>query len=192
VSQPPYLVRGDPGPWLENRLDSERESAHDDVLEAMDSDRYFALVDTLGSWEASPPWNDRPDRRAGKKLPKVLHREWARVEKAVKKAEAADDTERSTRLHSVRKKAKKARYAAETLEPVLGAEARDAGKTAKKIQGSLGAHHDAVVAAERVLELAQTAFDEGRDTFTFGVLSTRLQAELADHERAFRRAWKKV
>jgi CHAD domain-containing protein len=122
----------------------------------------------------------------------VLHGEWARVEKAVEKADAAGDAERSERLHKVRKRAKKARYAAEVLQPVLGAEARDSARAAKKVQRSLGAHHDTVVAAERVLDLADAAHAEGRDTFTFGVLVTRLDAELAEHDRAFRRTWKKA
>ena len=57
-------------------------------------------------------------------MPKVLHHEWRRVEKAVKKADAADESHRPELLHKVRKKAKRVRYAAETLEPVLGREAR--------------------------------------------------------------------
>ena len=192
LTLPQHFVRGRPGSWIDSRLRAARRSAHKDSLEALASDRYFSLVDTLDSWLVGPPWSDRSDRRASKTLPKVLHGEWARVEKAVEKADAAGDAERSERLHKVRKRAKKARYAAEVLQPVLGAGARDSASAAKKVQRSLGAHHDTVVAAERVLDLADAAHAEGRDTFTFGVLVMRLDAELAEHDRAFRRTWKKA
>ena len=33
---------------------------------------------------------------------------------------------------------------------------------------------------------------EGRDTLTFGILVARLEAELSEHDREFRRTWKKV
>src|SRR5213078_902917 len=95
-------------------------------------------------------------------------------------------------LHKVRKAAKRARYAAETLRPVLGTEARDIARDAKSIQRPLGVYHDTVVAAEQIRALADQARDDGRDTFTFGVLATRLEAELAEQDQAFRRAWKKA
>jgi CHAD domain-containing protein len=192
LSQPTRLVRGRPGPWIDRRLRAARRSAHKQVLEAMATERYFSLVDSLDSWQAGPPWSARRDRRASKGLPKVLHHEWKRVERAVAKADAADDTERPELLHQVRIAAKRARYAAEVLRPVLGTEARDIAKAAKKIQNSLGAHHDTLVAVDQVFLLADAARDEGRDTFTFGVLAIRLEAALAEHEGTFRRTWKRV
>jgi CHAD domain-containing protein len=192
LTVPPPLLRGRPGTWINTRLRSQYRGAHKEVLAAMASDRYFALVDTLDSWRDGPPWSDRADRRADKKLPQVLHREWRRVEKAVKKADAADETARPDLLHRVRKRAKRVRYAAEMLEPVLGREARDAVAAAKKVQRGLGAHHDTLVASQAVLELADAAYTDGRDTFTFGVLRTRLEAEMSQHDRAFRRTWRKL
>jgi CHAD domain-containing protein len=192
LTQPPRLVRGRPGRWIDSRLRTARRSAHKQVLEAMATERYFSLVDTLDAWQAGPPWSARRDRRASKGLPKVLHQEWKRVERAVAKADAADDTERPELLHQVRIAAKRARYAAEVLRPVLGTEASDIAKAATKIQKSLGAHHDTLVAVDQVFLLADAARDDGRDTFTFGVLATRLEAALAEHEGTFRRTWKRV
>jgi hypothetical protein len=45
---------------------------------------------------------------------------------------------------------------------------------------------------QHVLRLAETAHDEGRDTFTWGVIAARLEAEMSKHEREFRRTWKKM
>lgn len=192
LTQPQRMVRGRPGPWIDGRLRTARRSAHKQVLEAMATERYFSLVDTLDSWQVGPPWSAGRDRRASKGFPKVLHHEWKRVERAVAKADKADATERPERLHQVRNAAKRARYAAEVLRPVLGTEARDVAKAAKKVQNSLGAHHDTLVAVDQVLVLADAARDDGRDTFTFGVLTTRLEAALAEHDGTFRRTWKKM
>jgi hypothetical protein len=48
------------------------------------------------------------------------------------------------------------------------------------------------MAMQHVLRLAAAARDEGRDTFTWGVIAARLEAELSEHEREFRRSWKKM
>jgi len=192
MDQPRQLVRGRMGTWMGARLRAQHRAAHQDVLVAMASDRYFALVDALEACTTDPPWSERPDRKASTTLPKVLHREWRRVEKAVKEADSADQRDRAELLHRVRKKAKRVRYAAEALKPVLGAEARDTAATAKKVQRSLGAHHDAHVAIDHVLGLADAAYDDGRDTFTLGLLAARLEAALATHDAAFRRTWKRA
>jgi CHAD domain-containing protein len=95
-------------------------------------------------------------------------------------------------LHDVRKAAKRARYAAETLSPVLGSSALALAASAKAVQSVLGDHHDAVVAAERVVALAGTAEAEGRTTFTLGVLHARLESDAAELESEFEKIWKTV
>ena len=192
LTLPPPLVRGRPSQWIDRRLRAERRAAHQEVLRAMAAERYFALLDTVDSWQEGLPWSDRPDRRASKTLPKVLHQEWKRVEKAVKRADGADEADRPDLLHQVRKKAKRARYTAEALEPVLGADAADTAKDATKVQHSLGDHHDALVAMQHVLRLTDIAQEEGSVTFTFGVMFARLEAEVAQHDDGFRRTWKQV
>jgi CHAD domain-containing protein len=192
LSERPALLRGRPGPWIDGELRKEHRTAHRDALDAMASDRYFALVDELDSWRSDPPWADRADRPATKRLPKALDREWRRVLAAAADAEAASDAERPPLLHDVRKAAKRARYAAETLSPVLGSSALALAASAKAVQSVLGNHHDAVVAAERVVALAGTAEAEGRTTFTLGVLHARLESDAAELESEFEKTWKTV
>ena len=188
----PDQVRDRPGTWFDRRLRAERRTAHQEVLAAMTSERYFTLLDTLDGWQAGLPFSDRRDRRARKAFPKLIQQEWRRVEKAVRRAYVADDAERPDLLHQVRKKSKRVRYAAEALDPVMSADTRAAAKRAKKVQEALGEHHDVLMAMQHVLRLAAAARDEGRDTFTWGVIAARLEAELSEHEREFRRSWKKV
>jgi CHAD domain-containing protein len=189
LAEPPSAVRGRPGPWIDARLRTAHRAAHREALDAMASDRYFALLDTLDSWRADPPWADLRDRPATKRLPKALDREWRRVRRTAAAAAAASGAERPVLLHDVRKAAKRARYAAEALVPVLGAPARAVAATAKEVQTVLGDHHDTIVAAEHVRDLAAAAEAAGRSSFTLGVLQARLEGELVTLEAEFQRVW---
>lgn len=187
-----HLVRGRPSQWIDSRLRAAHRTAHREVLDAMASERYFALVDVLDSWRDAPPWASRKDRPAHKRLARSLEAEWADLERAVARAADRGDRERPHLLHEIRKTAKRTRFAADTLEPVLGADARTMARAAKKIQTTLGEHHDSVVASHQLLELTETAHAAGCDTFTFGALVVRLEAETAAHERAFEKTWRKA
>jgi CHAD domain-containing protein len=192
AAEPEELVRGRPGQWIDSQLAAAHRAAHRDALDAMASERYFALVDVLDSWRDAPPWAGRRDRPAHKRLARSLEAAWADLERAVARASEASDAERPVLLHEVRKAAKRTRFAADTLEPVLGADARAMAHAAKGIQRVLGEHHDTVVAAHQLLELADAAHAAGRDTVTFGVLTARMAAETAEHERSFERVWDKA
>jgi len=189
LAEDPRLVRGNPGPWLDDRLRAARDAAHLEVVDAMATDRYAALVAALDSWHDAPPWADGRQPPGRKRLARALDRQWTRMERAGAAAASASPGDRPARLHEVRKAAKRARYAAELLEPVLGDAARTRATAAERIQDVLGEHHDAVVAIDRLGELSDTAHAAGQDTFTFGVLCSRLEAEATGYERAFAEAW---
>jgi CHAD domain-containing protein len=189
LALPPKVVRGRPGPWIDSRLRAAHRAAHKEALEAMGSDRYYALVDALDSWRIEPPWSERVDRPATKRLPKALDRDWRQVERAAVVARTASDVDRPPLLHDVRKAAKRARYAAEILQPVVGAEVGVVVRSAKEIQTVLGEYHDMVVAAEQVRELAGAAQADGRIAFTLGMLHARLAADMGALEAEFERIW---
>jgi CHAD domain-containing protein len=189
LAQPSHLVRDHPGPWIDERLAAARRKARSEVLDAMASDRYAALLAALDAWHEAPPWAGRPDRPARKRLARSFSRAWTRLERAGAAAAVADAADRPARLHDVRKAAKRCRYAGEMLAPVLGAGFGRQAAQAERIQDLLGEHHDCVVGAERVRELADLAHGQGRDTFTLGVLGVRLEAEAVEHERAFAELW---
>lgn len=192
LAESPALLRDRPGPWIDRQLRDARSAAHRSALDAMASDRYFALVDVLDTWHSDPPWADRRDRPATKRLPHALDRECRRVVRAASAALAADRPERPSMLHDVRTTAKRARYAAEVLGPVLGSRARALARVAKQVQSLIGDHHDVVVAAEQVRDLVMVAEAEGRSTFTLGVLHARLEADAAALEVEFAKTWSKA
>jgi len=193
AAEQPDLVRGNARRSVDRRLRAAYRSAHKEAAEAMASPRYAELVDTLETWAENPPWSDRRDRRARRKLARAVAREWARTEKAAAVADAAaGEPDHAARLHEVRMAAKRTRYAAEALAPVWGDDATRLASAVTRIQRTLGRHHDTAVAADEVNAMAETAGAEGEDTFTYGVLRARLDQDLVRHERDYRLALRKA
>ena len=140
------------------------------LVEAMDSDRYRALVAELAAFAISPPLADRHRRRRW--LEERVVREIVLAEKLVAAADRAAGDERNHLLHEVRKSAKRIRYAAESLVPAYGEKARRIADAYEEIQTILGEHHDAVVTAQVLTdEHRQMADRQGRDAFNLGSCS---------------------
>jgi CHAD domain-containing protein len=187
----PRLLRGRPRQHVDKELGSARREAHRQAVAAMESERYLALLDSLDALRASPPWTTRASGRAKDVLPDLVSAEWKRLRKRVKVAAAADQ-ERAERLHDTRKAARRARYAAEAVEPCWGKDAKALAKRLKRVQSALGDYQDGVVTGGRVLDLADSAAKAGRDTFTYGVLHAQSEAACATAERGFDLALRKA
>jgi CHAD domain-containing protein len=84
-------------------------------------------------------------------LPPVAAAAWRRLKKAARDLRLSDSDEA---FHEVRKLAKRARYTAELIAPVLGQtalkRARRFIRRTTRVQDVLGAHQDAVVAGQEV------------------------------------------
>ncbi len=190
-AEPESLVRGPVLARIEGDIRQRYDGARADLLAAMDSDRYFDLVDRLQTLADLPPWSDAAAKKAGRALSKALDDDWKRLRGRVLRA-----TEARSRgagdpgdLHDVRKAAKRVRYAAEALVPLPGKGAKRMVRAHERIQDVLGAHHDDAEAQAALLRLADAAQASGEDTFTYGLLHARLQARAADHAAAFDEAW---
>lgn len=144
------------------------------LLPELDSDRYRALIAALAG---GPPLSEAdPGEKA---LRKRLRRSWRRLVAAVDAAdEAADADERRRRLHEVRKKAKRVRYAAESSREVFGKDAERLAEAAKSVQSTLGDLNDAAVmistigqvpapddAIRELLEAEEAAADAAEERF---------------------------
>jgi CHAD domain-containing protein len=123
------------------RLDGEHAQARADLVEALESDRYLALLDSVEA-AGDPPLADDEDVE----LRDIWRSEHARLRKAVGRL---GDDPTDDELHAARIKAKRARYAAELagLDRYVQA--------AKRFQDVFGEHQDAVVAEERLRALAR-------------------------------------
>ena len=119
------------------------------MLAALDSPRYFALVDRLVAEAGSP-------RLAGQglRMRSVVRSEYGRMRKAARRAGAEPD---DAAMHRLRIAGKRARYAGELATLPDDREGQAFIRAAKDLQDVLGAHQDAVVAEERLRAVAAGA-----------------------------------
>jgi CHAD domain-containing protein len=117
------------------------------LLGAMRTERYLALVERLVDAARAPMLTEAAEERARDILPGLLRRPWRKLRRDARHlGDGASDEE----LHALRIRAKRARYAVEAGVPVLGGRARRFARAVAILQDVLGAHHDAVVAGERL------------------------------------------
>jgi CHAD domain-containing protein len=170
AEQPAELVMGRVGGAIDDHLRGVYKAARVEALAALESERYFRLLDSLDELIANPPLTG-DERKAAKQLPEILEHDWLRMRKAVRRMEsAADLDERDHELHEVRKAAKRLRYAAESAEPALGLTATRVAGLAEQVQEVLGDHQDSVVARALLRQLAVEVHLSGGNAFTYGRL----------------------
>ncbi|MGW5781459.1 CYTH and CHAD domain-containing protein [Streptomyces sp. NPDC003863] len=187
---PPTLILGPVEARLRRRDAALAEDARRRALEALDSDRHLALLDTLHALLADPPLRKAARRDARTVLAKAVRKDHDRLGGRIEHALALDPGhERDLALHEARKAAKRARYAADAARPTLGKPAKKLGKRVKAVQSLLGEHQDSVVARAALRELAIQSHGAGESAFTWGLLYGREEAAAAATERELPGVW---
>ena len=184
-------VLGPVAATLTQQFARERTEAHAGVLAELDTDRYYGLLDALDALVARPPLTPLARKRSRTALPSQVRRTVKKLDKAVVQVdELPDGPERTEALHSVRKAAKRARYAAELVAPVVGKDATRSAKRFKAVQGLLGDHQDAVQTRRFLRALGGRGHLAGQNGFTVGIWYQQ-QAEAADDvDTAFDETWR--
>jgi len=178
---PGELVLGPVHAQLTRYFAGRHATAHDDLLAALDGDRYLSLLSDIDALLTDPPLTAAAEKPARRRLGALIHRTYRRVDKHVRAAEQLPrGPERDIELHEARKSAKRLRYATEAAAPVLGKPARTLIKRTKQVQEMLGDHQDAAVARPVLRELGANAQLEGGNGFTFGLLYQRENSPLPD------------
>src|SRR5438552_3987255 len=157
-------------------LRTERSCSRSRLLAALRSDEYLALLD-----DTAQTIDELEPSGSAVTLDELADEVFARLRKAVRKLPDAPANEE---LHAVRKKGKRARYAAELAgwkKPV---------KRARKLQDVLGEHQDAVVAAARLRELAAGSTPE--QALVAGRLVEREEERRLQARKAWPNAWQKL
>lgn len=160
------------GRKLLRTLEQSRRAARRKLIAVLDSDRYFALLDVL-----EQPIGTIADAPTLEEIQAAEHK---RLRKAV---QTLDDASSDEELHAVRIHVKRARYAAEL------AGAGGYVKAAKVLQDVLGEHQDAVVATERLRNLAHRMPDTA---IAAGRLIERERVRALRSRDEWRSAWKKL
>jgi CHAD domain-containing protein len=157
-------------------LTHERSAARRRLLYVLGSDRYLSVLDDLERTARTlTPSGD------GSTLPELVGRQARKLRKIAKSLpdEPADDE-----LHALRKAGKRTRYAAE-----LAGDAKLV-KRAKELQDVLGEHQDAVVARERLREIA--AAGDAALAFAAGRIAEREEARRRDARTRWPRVWQRL
>jgi CHAD domain-containing protein len=157
-------------------LRTERSCSRTRLLAALRSDEYLALLD-----DTARTIDELEPSGSTATLDELVDEASAKVRKAVRKL---SDTPTNDELHAVRKKGKRARYAAEL------AGRNKLVKRAKQLQDVLGEHQDAVVAAQRLRELA-AGLPPGQ-ALAAGRLVEREEERRATARAGWPKAWKKL
>jgi CHAD domain-containing protein len=183
------------GDTVDTDLSQAYRGAHDELLQALDCERYHQIVLELDRLVIAPPLTDKAARPAAKVLPQRAARAYARLESLVTAVHGAPTpAERDVHLHEARKAAKKARYAGETMTAFFGKPAARFATAMETLQEELGEHQDSVVMRTRLEQLARqetapaTAFAYGR---LHAHEEQRGQLAVDRFETAWRRATKK-
>lgn len=171
---------------LRARVHADAASVRDVVDETLDSERYAAVLVLLDVVVMHPPFTDESQRKARPLARRRLRREVRRVLQLADGAWATtEDDVRAARLHDVRKRAKRLRYAAEACEPVLGDRATAIARAAERIQTTLGTHHDEIVTRAALRRIAEADDSDEAGAFLLGRLDAlEEQAEARVEHRA--------
>ncbi|MGW1224727.1 CYTH and CHAD domain-containing protein [Streptomyces sp. NPDC001478] len=160
------------------------------VTAVLDSARHLELLRALEALLAAPPLLPGAGAPPGDELTRAVRKDHKRLAGRVAHArELPPGPDRDAALHSARKAAKRARYAAEAARPALGKPAKKAAKRLKAVQSLLGDHQDSVVARETLRALAVEAHAAGEPSFTWGLVYGREEAAAAAAERELPGVW---
>ena len=188
---PDELILGPVHAQLTRYFAGRRATARDDLLAALDGDRYLSLLADIDALVTHPPLTPAAAKPARRRLGALDPPDLRRVDKHVRAAEQLHQgPERDVELHEARKAAKRLRYATEAAAPVMGKPARTLVKRTKQVQEMLGDHQDAAVARPVLRELGAHAHLDGGNGFTFGLLYERENSPLPD--TALGPVWKKL
>ena len=190
AEQPPELVLGPVWRRIDEELRAEERSGREAALQALESQRYYRLLDQLDDLLTTARFSKRARLPARKVLPRLLRRDAKRLRRAVEAVASAQVPDaHDVALHEARKKAKRLRYAAESMRPALGKRAKKVGGSAKKVQEALGAHQDTVMSRQRLHQYGAHTQANGENGFTFGRLHALEDVRAAAAVLEFQAAW---
>jgi CHAD domain-containing protein len=178
---------------IQGHFASVRAAARTELLAALDSERYFALLDDLDGLLASPPLTAEAARPAAEVLPAAARRARRQLNRRMRRAwHTAPGQARNQALHEARKAARRVRYAAEAMAPAIGAKAARFARRMKQVQSVLGEHQDSVIAGVAARDLGIDAHLAGENAFSYGLLCERDACDGERLQAEARRIWKKA
>jgi CHAD domain-containing protein len=171
------------GRHVADRLVAGVASSREGLLAALRGPRYVALLDRLVEAAHSPQLTAEADGPARRVLPVLVALPWSRLWRDGRRLDA---TSPDAELHALRIRAKRVRYAAEAVAPVMGQRATRFATAVTRLQTVLGEHQDAVIAAAW---LRENGPDSGHP-FAAGQLWALERAAAEEARQQFPAAWR--
>jgi CHAD domain-containing protein len=178
---------------LFDALRSRHEAASEAMREALRSDRCRRLFESLERSIDRPPLRAEADGACETVLPPLAKKAWKRLKG---EAEGLEPDSADSAFHEVRKQAKRARYTAELIAPILG---RKTSKKAKRfirlttaVQDVLGVHQDMTVAIAELEHLLDQHPDDPEFREAARALLDRLRRTADESRAAFFKLWPKL
>ncbi|HET8893635.1 MAG TPA: CYTH and CHAD domain-containing protein [Gaiellaceae bacterium] len=157
-------------------LQGQRSRARRTLIRALDSDRYLSLLDRFET-----ELDTLQPSEGGESLEELAQKQMKKLRKA---ADPLGEDPADNELHAVRKRGKRARYAAEL------AGHNKIVRRAKQLQDVLGEHQDAVVAEAALRKLAADA--PSAQALAAGRLIDGERERRAEARRTWRKQWQKL
>ncbi|MBA3611339.1 MAG: CYTH and CHAD domain-containing protein [Nitrospirales bacterium] len=164
-------------------FEDQRSVARAKLLEGLRSDRYLNL---LNIFEDS--LNHLPFQPTPLTITELPRKAFHKVQDFVN---TSDSLFRKSELHRTRRLLKRARYALELAEPLLGKRAKRFLHQTKDAQDLLGQHQDAVVAEQRLLALKQHSRGTGI-AYVIGLMVERLRNQQSQVYQQIPKQWEKL
>ena len=169
-------------PLLNHRLAAARSSA----LAALRSDRHQLLVDDLMGAAIDPPVLDTAYYPCDETLLPLVAKTWRRLAASIADLDLEGP---SQPWHEARIKAKRARYAAESVAGIFGKDMDRLAERLSDVTELLGDHQDAHVAQTIIRELASHPDTDGATGLSLGLLHEyESEVEMVDRLR-FVKVW---
>ncbi|MFN8125208.1 MAG: CHAD domain-containing protein [Candidatus Nanopelagicales bacterium] len=174
---------------VDNALTVRITDAREHALGALGSERHHRLLVALVDAAGNPRLTPAADRPCAEALPPLVDKTWRRLAKDVDQLHLDSPAHP---WHETRIAAKKARYAAEAVEPVFGRPAKELVRALEQVTEILGDHQDAHVAQMTLRSLATEPGMDAPTGFALGLLyALEVDYEMA-LRRDFLRLWPKI
>ncbi len=161
-------------------------TARDAGLKQLRSPEHAALIELLVDSATNPRFTEAADKPASETLPDLLADSWKRLAKEVRRLTPEAHEEQ---WHRARIVAKRARYAAESLAPVLGDDVIALAQVLATITDELGTLQDSAVARVLISDLALNEPGTAESGYALGLLDGVEVAAAHACRDAFRLLW---
>lgn len=172
---------------IDKFLQSQYADARVRAQNALDSKRYAALLVDLVDAARNPRFTPAAERPCSRALPPLVDKAWQDLDEDTLSLRQVGPPEP---WHRTRKEAKKARYAAEAVEPVFGTPAQRLAESLEEVTEILGEHQDIHVEQANLRLMASRA--NGPTGFSLGILEASAVEQEAGLRETFRVMWPRI